>query len=47
MVCEKGKQKASISDEGDGWESFYEFFYEQGIYLPQAFISTTKREATL
>ncbi|SPE54487.1 hypothetical protein SBV1_1890018 [Verrucomicrobia bacterium] len=44
IVCEKGNQQAAISDEGeeDGWEGFYEFFYEQGIYLPELFIATSK-----
>ncbi len=49
IVCEKGNQKAVVSDEDeeDGWEGFHEFFYEQGIYLPEAFIGTGKGRATL
>ncbi len=49
IICEKGNQQASISDEDeeDGWAGFYEFFYEHGIYLPELFIGTGKGEATL
>ena len=49
IICKNGKQQASVSEEGeeDGWEGFYEFFYEQGIYLPELFIGTGKGQATL
>jgi hypothetical protein len=47
VVCENGNQIESISDEVDGWEGFYEFFYEQGIYLPESFIGSGDGEATL
>ncbi len=49
IVCEKGKQKEAISDEGeeDGWAGFYQFFYEQGISLPKSFIGTENKHATL
>lgn len=42
IICENGTQKESLSEEGgdeeDGWVSSYEFFYENGIYLPHCFI---------
>lgn len=47
IICEQGKQQAAVSDEEDGWEGFYEFFYEQGIYLPEMFIGTGEEQATL
>ena len=49
IICENGKQQAAISDEDEeqGWEGFYEFFYEHGIYLPESFIGTTNASATL
>jgi hypothetical protein len=49
IVCENGKQKAATSEEGeeDGWKGYYEFFYEQGIYLPELFIGTGNGKATL
>jgi hypothetical protein len=49
IICDNGKQKAIISDESeeDGWEGFYEFFYEQGIYLPESFIGGGKGSASL
>jgi hypothetical protein len=46
IVCENGEQTAKISDSGK-WEKFYEFFYEQGILIPEAFISFTKGKAEL
>lgn len=51
IICENGKQKESISEEGgdeeDGWVDSYEFFYEQGIYLPQCFIEVDKGASNL
>jgi len=49
IVCEKGKQKEAISDEGeeDGWVGFYEFFYDQGISMPRSFIGTENKHAAL
>jgi len=47
IVCDQGKQKKSFSDEVDGWEGFYEFFYEEGVYLPHAFIGTQKGGTSL
>lgn len=49
IVCEKGKQKAAVSDEDDedGWAGFYEFFYEQGICLPKSFVGTEGERTTL
>jgi hypothetical protein len=49
VVCENGKRKAALSDgdEEDGWAGFYEFFYEQGVFLPKSFIGTEKGRATL
>jgi hypothetical protein len=42
VICENGNQKQSLSEEGedeeDGWVTSYEFFYENGIYLPHCFI---------
>jgi hypothetical protein len=48
IICDKGKQSAAISDESeeDGW-TFYEFFYEHGIYLPKTFIGSGKGDASL
>lgn len=47
IICNTGKQEVAISDEEDGWEGFYEFFYEHGIYLPQSFIGSGKESASL
>jgi hypothetical protein len=47
IICENGKQKASVSDEEEGWEGFYEFFYENGVSVPQSFIGTEKGKASL
>lgn len=49
VICENGKLKESISDESeeDGWVSFYEFFYEQGIFVPASFIGTEGRQTKL
>jgi len=51
IICENGKQKESISEEGgdeeDGWAGSYEFFYEHGIYLPQCFIEVNKGASNL
>lgn len=53
IVCEHGEQKQAISDQGsdenddDAWARFYGFFYEQGVYLPQAFIGGGPENASL
>jgi hypothetical protein len=49
IICENGQQKAAISDENedDGWAGFYEFFYENGISLPNSFIAVDKGAASL
>lgn len=54
IICENGQQKAAVSedDEGgdgeeDSWAGFYEFFYENGIYLPESFIEVDKSVANL
>ena len=45
LLCEKGKKPKRIT-EGADW-SFYQFFYEQGIYLPECFISSDGEGAAL
>jgi hypothetical protein len=47
VICENGIEKQTVSDEEDGWEGFYEFFYEHGIYLPELFISVADGNAAL
>jgi hypothetical protein len=51
VICENGQQKAFVSDEEsdeeDGWAGFYQFFYENGIYLPESFIGVEKATSTL
>jgi hypothetical protein len=49
IVCEKGERSSSLTDESgpDGWIPFHEFFYERGIYLPEAFIDSREGEADL
>jgi hypothetical protein len=54
ITCENGEQKGAISEEGEGedeeedsWASFYEFFYENGIALPQSFIKVEKSTSNL
>lgn len=49
IICEKGKQKKTISDETeeDGWVGFYEFFYENGIFIPETFIGIDGSPARL
>ena len=47
IICENGKQKASVTDEEDGWEGFYEFFYGNRVAVPASFIGTEKGKASL
>jgi hypothetical protein len=47
IICQNGNQKASVTDEEDGWEGFYEFFYENGVCVPESFIGTEKGNTTL
>jgi hypothetical protein len=49
IVCSHGEQQQTISDANDEEDArpFYEFFYEHGIYLPQAFIGGGSENATL
>ena len=54
IICENGQQKGAISeedeggdDEEDSWAGFYEFFYENGISLPESFIEVNKGAANL
>ena len=47
IICENGKQKASVTDEEEGWEGFYEFFYENRVGVPASFIGTEKGKASL
>lgn len=54
IICENGQQKGAISEEDEGgdekedsWAGFYEFFYENGIALPQSFIEVEKSTSNL
>jgi hypothetical protein len=54
IICENGQQKGAISEEDEGgdeeedsWAGFYEFFYENGICLPQSFIEVEKGVSNL
>jgi hypothetical protein len=46
VVCENGK-KTNVLGDGDDWAEFYQFFYEQGIAVPESFVATTKNSADL
>ncbi len=47
VVCEHGERKEVVPDYEDAWEEFYAYFYEQGIYVPPAFIATEEGHASL
>jgi hypothetical protein len=49
LVCDQGGLTADVSDadEGEGWDRFYEWFYEQGVYLPASFIDVRGGKASL
>jgi hypothetical protein len=46
VICENG-EKVKVLADGDDWGDFYQFFYEQGIFVPESFIATTKTSAEL
>ena len=46
VVCRNGKKQEVVTD-GENWAEFYSFFYEQGISLPETFISVDQDKADL
>jgi hypothetical protein len=38
ILCDRGRRTATLNDEDD-WATFYSLFYEQGLHLPESFIS--------
>jgi len=47
IICKKGNRERTVSDEVDGWETIYTFYYEQEIYLPNCFISNAQEKPSL
>lgn len=49
LICDNGIRNSAVpdADEAEGWERFYEFFYEQGICLPESFIDVRDGRASL
>jgi hypothetical protein len=45
--CGEQHEDEGGDEEEDSWAGFYEFFYENGIALPQSFIEVTKGAANL
>jgi hypothetical protein len=46
VICQNGKKVSVLTDEED-WADFYLYFYEQGILVPETFISTCESGAAI